>query len=61
MVNFLKRRSRSREIIYHAMIYNKTSSPHECQCPKSISVIKVCMQITYVDVSEKELLIDVQI
>ena len=47
--------SRSHDSISSAMIYIKMSSPHDCQCMYSISVIKVCIKVTYGDVSKKEL------
>ena len=42
------------------MIFTKTSSPHHCQCRKSISVMEVCIKITYRAISEKELQFNVQ-
>ena len=49
------RRSRSHDNRSPAMIYIKTSSPHDCQCMKSISVMKACIKVTYGDVSKNEL------
>ena len=54
-VNVFLRRSRSHDSRSPAMIYNKTSSPHDCQCMQSISVMKACKKVTYEDVSKKEL------
>ena len=49
------RRSRSHDNISPAKIYIKMSSPNDRQCKKSISVKKVCIKVTYGDVSEREL------
>ena len=45
------------------MIYMKMSFQIDCQFKKSVSVhaMKVCIKVTYGDVSEKELQIYVQI
>ena len=54
-VAFFLRLSRSHDSVSPAMIYIKMSSPHDCQCMQSISVMKACIQVTYGDISKKEL------
>ena len=54
-LTYFYRRSRSHDSRSPAMIYTKTSFPHDCQYVKSISVMKASIKVTYGDVSKKAL------